>query len=65
MKKFKENLRCAILALIIVIPMFISLYGLLINNMNVAFRALLSMSLWAPFVLWIDNMIDDKRRKHN
>lgn len=63
MKKFKENLHCAILALIGVVPMFISLYGLLVNNMNVAFRSLLLTPFWAFLIIWIDDKIDDKLRK--
>ena len=63
MKKFKENFRCAILALISVIPMFISLYGLLVNNMNVAFRSLLLMPFWVLLVLWIDDKIDGYNKK--
>lgn len=63
MRKFKENLRDAIVALICVIPMFISLYGLLINNMNVAFRSLLLTPFWVLLVLWIDDKIDNYNKK--
>lgn len=65
MKKenIKQLIHAVILTLIIMIPMFISLYGMYINNMNVAFRGLLSTYLWAPFVIWIDCMITDHLNK--
>lgn len=65
MKKenIKQFVHAVVLTLIIMIPMFISLYGMYIDNMNVAFRGLLSTSLWAPFVIWIDCMITDRLNK--
>ena len=65
MKKenIKQFIHAVILTLVIMIPMYISLYGMYINNMNVAFRGLLSTSLWAPFVIWIDCMITDYLNK--
>lgn len=58
MKKFKENLRCVIVALIICVPLFIMLYGAWIANHEVAVNSIMSMFLWAPLVLWIDDKID-------
>ena len=63
MKKFKENLQCAIVAFIGVIPMWISLYGLLTNNMNVAFRSLLITPFWVFLVIWLADKIEDKLSK--
>jgi hypothetical protein len=62
-ENIKQLIHAVILTLVIMIPMFISLYGMYINNMNVAFRGLLSTSLWAPFVIWIDCMITDRLNK--
>ena len=63
MKKFKENLRCVIMALIIAIPMYIMLYGLMINNPRLSLNSLMTMFLWAPLVLWIDYKIDEHFNK--
>ena len=59
MKKFKENLRCVLVALIIEIPLYIMLYGLMINNPKLALNSLMTMLLWAPLVLWLDSKIDE------
>lgn len=63
MKKFKETLRCVLVALIITVPLYIMLYGAMINNHELAVNSIMSMFIWAPLVCWIDDKIDDKLRK--
>ena len=63
MEKFKENLRCVVVALIIASPLYIMLYGLMVNNVKFALNSLMAMFLWAPLVLWIENIIDNHFNK--
>ena len=63
MEKFKLLVQSVIMTLFIAIPLFISLYGLVIGNMNVAFRSLLLMPFWVLLVLWIDDKIDKYNKK--
>ena len=63
MKKFKETLRCVLVALIITVPLYIMLYGAMINNHELAVNSIMSIFIWAPLVCWIDDKIDDKLRK--
>lgn len=63
MGKLKENVRCVLVALIICIPLYVMLYGAMVDNHELAVNSIMTMFIWTPLVLWIDNKIDEKKNK--